>query len=78
MSKIKFKLNRAGVRELLRSPEVGEVVAEEARSRANRLPAGYSVNLYTGQNRVNAEIHADTRKAWKDNLKNNTLEKVIR
>lgn len=78
MSKIVFKLNSAGVRALLKSAEVGEAVAEEARSRSARLPSGYSVNLYTGRNRVNAEILAETKEAYKDNLKNNTLEKVIR
>lgn len=70
-------MDKAGVRDLLRSSEVGEAVAEKARGLAAGLPPGYSVNTYVGRNRVNAEIRADTDEAWRDNLKNNTLERLV-
>ena len=77
MSKVKVELNRAGVRELLRSEEVGDMIAAEAQARCATLGDGYSVNTRTGRNRVNAEILAETYAARRDNLKNNTLLRAI-
>lgn len=77
MSKVKVELNKTGVRELLQSSEVVAYLAKEANARAAGLPPGYSVNTYIGRNRANAEIRAETDEAWRDNLKNNTLARVI-
>lgn len=77
MSKFEFKLNRAGVRELLQSDGVMAMLSSEANSRAASLGDGYSVNTYVGRNRCNAEICADTPEAQRDNLENNTLLRTI-
>ena len=77
MGKVKVELNRAGVRELLRCDAVKAMLESEANARAASAGAGYTVNSYVGRNRCNAEILAETREARKDNLKNNTLLKVI-
>lgn len=79
MSKIKIELNRAAVRELLRSGEVMGVLEAEARNRANALGHGYGVNTYVGRNRGNAEVAivAETEDAIHDNLENNSLLRSI-
>ena len=77
MSKVRIELNRAGVRDLLRSEEVKAALGAEARMRAAGLGPGYSVNTYTGRNRANASIVAETEEARNDNLENNTLVRAI-
>lgn len=78
MSKVVFKLNRAGVRELLRSSEMMEVCEQHAKSVAARAGDGYEVSTYTGSNRVNASVKAATPEAYRDNLENNTLLKAVK
>ncbi len=75
--KVKIELNSAGIRELLRSDEMKTMLEAEARNRAAGLGSGYEVNTYTGRNRANAEITAETYAAKKENLKNNTLLRAI-
>lgn len=77
MGKVKFELNRAGVRELLRSPEMMAVCKSYADRALNSLGAGYEVSTQTGRNRVNAEIEAKSFAAKRDNLKNNTILKSL-
>lgn len=77
MSKVEIKLNRAGVRELLRSQEMGAIVREHADAVAGRAGGGYKVTVFTGKNRVNASVKATTTAARRDNLKNNTLLKAV-
>ena len=78
MSKVNFKLNREGVRELLRSPEAMSVCRTYASAIRNRAGDGYEVDTYTGRNRVNASVRAETYEARKENYENNTLLKSIR
>lgn len=78
--KVEIVLNRAGVRELLRSKEIGDACMQAAVAYQSRLPAvGYGVTggVYTGQNRVNVSVGALTEEAVKDNLANNTLLKSL-
>lgn len=77
MSKVKFVLNRAGVRDLLRSNEMMSVVSEKANQALGSLGDGYEVNTLTGVNRVNAEIVAVTYAARKENSQNNTILKAL-
>ena len=76
MSKVKFELNRAGVRELLRSQEAMIVCQEYANNIRNRAGDGYEVDTYVGTNRANASVYAATYEARKDNYENNTLLKA--
>lgn len=76
--KLKFKLNRAGVRELLQSGEMRNVLSSEAARKAQQAGTGYSSSVHVGQRRAYANIYPDTEKAAHDNYENNTLEKVIR
>lgn len=74
MSKVKFKLDRGGVRELLRS--ASGVCEEYARAIQSRAGAGYEVSTYVGTNRANASVYAATAEARRDNYENNTLLKA--
>lgn len=74
MSKVKFELNKAGVRELLRSDEMMSICEEYARHVQRRVGDDYSV--HRGPNRVNVSV--ETKKALADNYRNNTLLKAVR
>ena len=77
MSKIKFELNQQGVRELLRSDEMMQVIEGYADGVRSRCGPGYDKSSYRGKNRVNVSVRASSRKAKRDNLKNNTLLKSL-
>ena len=76
MSDFKFVLNRAGVRELMQSQEMQDVLVEFAGQVAERAGDGYDV--YIGTNRANVSVVTATDEAAADNLDHNTLEKSIR
>lgn len=78
MSKMQFKLNRGGVRELLRSEGMMNACKERAEVVRQRCGEGYGVSGHTGKNRVNVSVYAETKEARQDNLDNNTLEKMVR
>lgn len=77
MSK-KFILNRAGVAELMKSPEMITLLKETAKTIQNRAGDGYEVSAFTGKNRANISIKTKSCKAIRDNNKNNTLLKALR
>ena len=76
MSRVKFELDRAGVRELLKSQEAMGICKEYASNIRNRAGDGYEVDTHVGTNRVNASVYAATYKARRDNYENNTLLKA--
>lgn len=78
MSKMRFKLNRAGVRELLKSPKMQAVLTDKANGIRNRAGDGYESDIYVGKTRANAMVYADSIKAKRDNKKNNTLLKAVK
>ncbi|RMI77652.1 hypothetical protein ABNB56_11455 [Streptococcus iniae] len=77
MSNFVFKLNRAGVSELLKSSEMQSILTEHATTIKNRAGDGYEQDIYVGKNRANAMVKAETFKARRDNSKNNTLLKAV-
>lgn len=77
MSKFKFELNRAGVRELMRSDAMKDIVAGHAQNAQRRLGSGYDTDTYVGKNRVNAMVFADTEQAVNENSENNSLLKAV-
>ena len=74
---IRFELNKAGVRELMQSDEMMAVCKKYADNAQSRLGKGYSVNTMVGQNRVNAEVLAETYQAKKENSENNSILKAV-
>lgn len=77
MSSFDFKLNSAGVRELLQSSQMQSVLSTHATDVRNRAGEGYDTSIYVGKNRANASVYASTEEAYKDNLENNTLLKAL-
>ncbi|HEL2357132.1 TPA: hypothetical protein U2C31_001194 [Streptococcus suis] len=78
MARMKFKLNRAGVRELLKSPEMQAVLTDKANGIRNRAGTGYESDIFVGKTRANAMVYADSFQAKRDNKKNNTLLKAVK
>lgn len=78
MSKKGFALNYAGVGQLLKSPEMQAVLTERAAAIRKRCGDGYEQDIYVGKNRANASVRAETIKAKRDNMKNNTILKAVR
>lgn len=80
MSKVVFKLNREGVRQLLNSAEMVDILEEYGSQALARCDSGYnySVSAGTGKTRAHANIKADDYEAYYHNLKTNTLIKAIK
>lgn len=77
MSKIKFELNRDGVRALMQSSEAQALMLEKAEQIRDRCPdIGYEADVKVGKTRAVAMVKAATFEAKQDNLENNTLLKA--
>lgn len=74
MSKVRFELNRAGVRALMRSPEMQAVLKARADTVKGRCGDGYEA--YVAQTRAVAVVETATRQAVDDNSAHNTLLKA--
>lgn len=77
MAKIRFELNHAGVRELLRGEPMQELLTDYARQVEARAGDGYEVTTHVGKNRANASVHAVSREALRDTFDNNALLKAL-
>ena len=75
---VRFVLNSAGVRALLKSHEVMEVCKEHADATRSNLGDGYTVTTRTGKTRVNAEVAAYTQKARQECFENNSILKALK
>lgn len=78
MANVTIRLNREGVRQLLKSNEMQRICEEHANKALGRLGEGYMVSSVTGKNRVNASIYAESDEAKRENLENNTILKALR
>lgn len=75
----RFVLNRKGVRELLVSPEMADVIGEftdKALARAGGASAGYAANVMT-HHRAVGRVYAYNSKGMRDNNESNTLLKAL-
>lgn len=77
MAKVKIELNKQGVRELLRSKEMKAICEAHANKALSRLGDGYAATSTTRQTRVTTSVYAESNKAKKDNLENNTILKAL-
>ena len=73
MSDFRFELNGEGARQLLKSSEMQSGLEEMASSASNRAGEGYGYKVTVGKKRAVALVKAETIKAGKDNLQNNTI-----
>lgn len=77
MSKVKFKMDKKGIGELLKSKDMTNVLRVYANQVQGRAGDGYDVDTYVGFDRAHAVVYADTYKAKQDNAENNTLLKAL-
>lgn len=77
MSNFKFKLNKAGVRELLKSDGVYGECKKIADTALSKCSEGYAVHDVKYPERSGAVVAATTMRAVNDNKKNNTLLKAV-
>lgn len=73
----KFVLNKQGVSELLKSEEMKEILGDLASDRASRAGMGYESEVHEFKKRAVAHIFPNDYESVQDNLKNNTLVKVV-
>lgn len=74
MSKVRFELDRAGVRALMRSPEMQAVLKARADTVKDRCGDGYEA--YVATTRAVAVVETATPQAVDDNSAHNTLLKA--
>ena len=77
MDKVKIELNSSGIRQLLKSEEMGQMLKQQAEQVRARCGSGYSTDLYQASSRVIAGVFAETAEAAKQNSRENTLLKVL-
>lgn len=76
-SKLRFELNKEGVRELLREG-MKPIIEAKGKEIADRCGDGYESDIFVGENRCNAMVWADTPEAVRDNEQNNTILGALR
>ena len=77
MDKVKIELNSSGIRQLLKSEEMGQMLKQQAEQVRARCGSGYSTDLYQASSRVIAGVFAETAEAAKQNSRENTLLKAL-
>ena len=78
MSKVHIELNSTGIREMLQSPEMQDILAEQAAEIASRCGAGYASDKYMTPGRAVSSVYTETPEAIRDNLEHNTLLKGLK
>lgn len=78
MSKVKVKLNKQGVAALMKSSEMQQICVGYATRMQQLAGPGYEVETRNYPERSGAALYPGNMRAYNDNLKNNTLEKVRR
>lgn len=75
---LKVELNGSGIRSMLRSQEVMEACSKEAEKIRKRAGEGYEISEFTGTNRVNVSVYADSDQSISKNRgdKNELLKAV--
>lgn len=77
MAKVKIELNSSGIRQLLKSEEMGQMLKQQAEQVRARCGSGYSTDLYQASSRVIAGLFVETAEAAKQNSRENTLLKAL-
>jgi hypothetical protein len=77
IKKTEFKLNLAGLNELMKSAEMQQVLDEKGKEVASRAGEGYGYRTHVASFVAITNVFPDTKEAAKDNYTNNTLLKAI-
>lgn len=78
MSKIKIVLNKAGVKELLKSQAVADECMDYARQVQQRAGNNYTAEKRTYPERSGAAVYPNNAAGYYDNLQNNTLVRSLK
>ncbi len=78
MSKVRIELNSAGVRELLRSDDLGEKLEALAEGISGRCGEGYEYDRKLMPTRVIASVYTGDNAAAHDNMQNNTILRSLK
>ena len=70
-------MNSKGVQELLKSPEMQNILREDVRAIAGRAGDGYFSDVKVHKKRAVGRAYPGTAEARHDNYENNTLLKAI-
>lgn len=77
MSNLVVRLNTSGVGELLKSPELKDILKECADEVEARCGDGYETDTSMQSTRVIASVSTKTRSAVRDNSENSTLLRAV-
>lgn len=69
----RIELSYTGIGQMLRGEEMRAFIAQKGQEAANRAGFGYRSDVHNSGQRQIANVYPGTKKAQKDNLKNNTL-----
>lgn len=78
MSKIRIELNREGVRQLLRSEDLGGQLETLAEAIAGRCGDSYGHDRKLMPTRVISSVYTDSKSAARDNMENNTILRSLK
>lgn len=73
----KFKLNMAGLNELMKSQEMQEALDRAGQAVADNAGEGYTKRTHVADFTAICNVYPDSAKAAKDNYEHNTLLKAI-
>lgn len=74
---LRFKLNRKGVRQILRSPQVEADLKRRAENVAQQAGEGFEVDTFVGKNRARADVFTATHAARKAEAEERALTRAI-
>lgn len=78
MAKYKIVMDRAGMTEFMNSEGVINSLQSAAQGVLGRLGDGYAIQApYHGKTRANVAIETTTKRAYWDNVRNNTMLKAL-
>lgn len=77
MSKLEIELDSAGIQALLKSPEIVDVLQEQADNIRAQLGDQYQTSQHIGKTRANVSVYTEDPDALQDNATNNTMLKAM-
>lgn len=78
MAKVKVVLNKAGVRELLKSDEMMGACNEQAEKITAKAGEGFGITTRKGKRRVVVQVKTETKAAYFRCIRGNILLKCLR
>ena len=78
MSKVKIVLNKSGLRELMCSDEIIDIMSQKADETIRKCPKGYyEKSIYIGKNRANVSIFTDDEETYWRNVRKGPNENEV-